>query len=243
LVPLRQKRALFAEEPRTKFPLDGNLLKTLVSGGDAIAMRQLYQNEIESSARFTLFVNANDLPTITPCDDAVLRRIRGVVEYPITFVDEIKHPQFQRLADPAVKTFLRTNVDAKDALMHILVEAWAQFKASNDVLSRAPSCVVKAREEWLGGMTVEGLLKRRFVVTGDAEDVLPFTDVFNYVVEQNNQRYTPKALSNKLKTVEGLGTEKRWFGGRTTTLVVGLRDRRDEEDESDDDTDEEEDDG
>ena len=73
----KDKRILLSNEINTKFELNGNLIKSLTSGGkDEIEGRGHGGNETTFAIQFLLLLLANDMSPINPCDQATINRVR-----------------------------------------------------------------------------------------------------------------------------------------------------------------------
>jgi putative DNA primase/helicase len=82
LAHLVGKRLIVASEGEPGQRLAESKIK-LMTGGDRIACRALYQNFFEFDPQFKLWLATNDLPEITGTTEAIWRRIR-VIEFPVT---------------------------------------------------------------------------------------------------------------------------------------------------------------
>jgi putative DNA primase/helicase len=82
LAHLVGKRFVVASEGEPGQRLAESKIK-LMTGGDRIACRALYQNLFEFDPQFKLWLATNDLPEITGTTEAIWRRIR-VIEFPVT---------------------------------------------------------------------------------------------------------------------------------------------------------------
>ena len=68
------KRHCTFQEPDTNDRINAGLLKQL-SGGDKIAIRGLFQNQIEVNPQFTLTVVTNTIPSMPTNDGGLWRRL------------------------------------------------------------------------------------------------------------------------------------------------------------------------
>jgi len=89
--------------------LDGNLIKTLSSGGDSILLRGNYQNQYTVSPLTTFFGFCNDLPPISPCDQALKNRMVSI-PHTKSFVTkpQAECNQFEMESDPDLKETIET---------------------------------------------------------------------------------------------------------------------------------------
>ena len=98
LAHLVGKRFVVASEGESAQRLAESKIK-LMTGGDRIACRALYQNFFEFDPQFKLWLATNNLPTISGMDDAIWRRIR-VIEFPVQIAPD---QQDRTLADRLIK--------------------------------------------------------------------------------------------------------------------------------------------
>ncbi|NBU31529.1 MAG: hypothetical protein EBS41_08550, partial [Actinobacteria bacterium] len=106
--PMRDARLAISNECRMdKVPIDGNLLKSLSSGGDVISARQNFKDEVPLVLRSSFIYMGNDMPEITPKDSGIKTRVR-VVRFTKRFVETPVLPT-ELLADPTIKTRLSSD--------------------------------------------------------------------------------------------------------------------------------------
>ena len=145
LMLLKHKRIIFSNEIKSTIPLNGNLIKMVSSGGDAVVGRQHAGNECEFYLSFLCVVFANDLPKITPYDDAVNNRIR-VVSYTKPYV-ELPEGEHELQMDP--------NIDAEFDTLHFqrcFLEIFIRqyYRGRQGEFKIEPLEVTQAKEEWIG---------------------------------------------------------------------------------------------
>lgn len=83
--------------------LDGNQIKNVVSGGDEIKARLLYENERSVKNNATIFMAFNDVPDCKPID--ALKTCR-VLPLPYSFCDEFNGLTNVKLADSGIKSWI-----------------------------------------------------------------------------------------------------------------------------------------
>ncbi|MBN3803200.1 hypothetical protein GXB81_09050 [Paraburkholderia sp. Ac-20336] len=93
IVKLEGKRFVTVNEPNKKHKLNGGLVKQL-TGGDRVAARGLYAEDVEFMPIFTLVMIANEMPGINADDAALWRRIT-VVPFTRTFSDNEIDPDLK----------------------------------------------------------------------------------------------------------------------------------------------------
>lgn len=216
---IKDKRMVISNEVSMNKPIDGNIIKMLASGGDEFEARRNHQDEIKCINRSTMFGFVNDIPTILPYDDAVGNRVR-CIDYKCVFTENDITKDFERKADVSIKDRFKSDVDFQDALVHIMIDAYNEYKTKgHDV----PECIREATKEWSGDAgSVEGILMKRYEITRDMNDFVPARELLNYLQKDEKMTMSDKKIGmeltalkliNKLKKVNGKGIQS-WFGIR-----------------------------
>jgi len=137
---IKNARLALSNECRMdKALIDGNLLKTLSSGGDQLTVRQNFRDEVPVTLFASFFYFGNDLPEVSPKDSGIATRLR-VVRFTKQFVEEPVGPH-QVLADPAIKAKLLTD-EWRNAIFWTIVDSYG-------ILMDEPSEVVEETKEWV----------------------------------------------------------------------------------------------
>jgi hypothetical protein len=139
----------------------------------------------------------NDIPTVTPCDDAYLDRNGGVFEMQVAFVEkpnpfrpDREKPRIKDLKDKFNKP------EYQDAFLSILLDAYQQYKSNNHV-HHLPASVKKAMEQWVSQDGLEALLEIEYETHMDDQG------------KPIESEYVPyEELDRKLR-IEGVGPEKK----------------------------------
>ena len=145
LMLLKNKRLIFSNEIKSTIPLNGNLIKMVTSGGDAVVGRQHAGNECEFYLSFLCVVFANDLPKITPYDDAVNNRVR-VVSYTKPYVESPTN-EHELLMDPNIDAEFDT-LDFRRCFLEIFIRQYSLGRQG--AFSVEPIEVLQAKEDWIG---------------------------------------------------------------------------------------------
>jgi hypothetical protein len=172
--------AISNESRMDKTPMDGNLIKTLASGGDKMRGRLNFKDEIEVVIRASFFYLGNDMPEITPNDSGIQTRVR-MIRYTKRFVECPSGPN-QLQADPTVKSKVLTNEWA-DALFWLIMDAF-------DLPTEEPAEVLEETKEWVPAESTKfkDLLEQSFTIDVSDFSDLNFTssrDIISYVKGQN----------------------------------------------------------
>jgi phage/plasmid-associated DNA primase len=124
--PLYNKRLLFSNELKLGSALDGNIIKSFVSGGDELTIRKCHGHEQNVVVQATPFLMLNSVANIEPCDGGIRSRVH-TIEFDCPFVEDPDAEMGQRLADPTVKDRFASDVDYQDAALHLVVDAYREF--------------------------------------------------------------------------------------------------------------------
>jgi len=180
-------RIAFSNELRMdNVPIDGNLLKSVSSGGDEVKARGNYQDATRLVNRASMFLLANDMLPIKPCDSGIQERCR-FIRYKLRFVSEgADLAADERVADPMLKSRFE-KAEIKDALFHLMVDTYAEMTPEEKTRGGAlitPESVLEETKEWIGddgsGDFKEAILKR-YEITGVETDSVPSAEIIEYI--------------------------------------------------------------
>jgi hypothetical protein len=168
--------------------IDGNLLKSLSSGGDNLKIRGNYETQHNFINRSTMFQLSNDCPNITPIDSGISERAK-FIRYTLNFCDNPKDID-ERLADPQIKVKFQTE-SYKNALFNIMVDTYKSFNFDEKKLGGRiiePKCVVLETKEWIKNENDLFLekLNERFEITNDVNDHVESKKLIDYLVNSCN---------------------------------------------------------
>lgn len=222
---LRYKRLIFSNEMKTKSKINGNMIKKLSSGGEDKAVGRTHgQEECEFIPHFLAIAFANDLPPITPQDDAVINRVKC-----LSFEKEfVSNPQegnpFEIQKKDSIKQEIQTLAFQK-ALVRLLCSTYVRL--IDEGIPEEPPAVVEANEEWIGDdldPMAEFLLE--FRITDNEEHftqsskIEAFFDAANIDIGMKKfggllKKYCilngHKSVKRGAKSIKGK-TKKVWFG-------------------------------
>ncbi len=94
LASLVGKRLVVASEGERDQTLAENKIK-LMTGGDRIKCRHLYQDYFEFTPVFKLWLATNNFPSISGSDDAIWRRLR-IIDFPVSIPPEEQNPDLAK---------------------------------------------------------------------------------------------------------------------------------------------------
>jgi hypothetical protein len=181
LMDIADARLAFGNEADMCKKLNGNAIKSAVSGGDVIMARKLYSNASPIVNRSTLALMMNDFPRIVPYDDAVDNRL-DVVEF---------KKAFKRNHDPSrpwegeIDITLRDKIKNdkwKDALFWVVADAYTAY-LEGGAANPAPPVCVEAKTEWVGeNQGPIGVLKEVYDITLNIEeDFVPVSRINAFI--------------------------------------------------------------
>jgi hypothetical protein len=219
--PIKYKRLSFSNEPPRGIKLDGNLFKLVVSGGDGMVIRQNYEDEHTIRNRCTLFVMGNDMPDISPTDDAVIDRIGGVVSYNIKFVEKTTGFKLdeEKKRNSLVKDLFNKS-KYQDALLHILFDAYQYFLKNGH---HKPDNVIEATKEWVvDDNSIEAMLSEKFIITKNEEDYIQFHEIKKYLIDDKKLAMTNNKLGRELTSI-GLFSKEIKIDKKNCTCRTGIK--------------------
>lgn len=217
LFPIRNSRIAISNEMRMdKTPIDGNLLKSLSSGGDEISARQNFKDESSFVLRTSFFFMGNDLPEITPKDSGIETRVR-VVRFNKRFVATPTLPN-ELPADPTIKDKFNTD-EWKNALFWLIVDAYGSSMTE-------PAEVCEETREWVpsGSTAFRSVLEEHFVINVEDKSDDNFTaarEIITFVKEQGLNMSDNK-IGRELAKL-GLTKDDKRVDGKTIRVWKGIK--------------------
>jgi phage/plasmid-associated DNA primase len=217
LIPIQHARLAISNEVRMdKIPIDGNLLKSLSSGGDEIGARLNFKDEYTFVPKTSFFFMGNDMPEITPKDSGIETRVR-VVRFNKRFVT---HPvgANELPADETIKDKLETD-EWKNAIFWLIMDAYRYETAE-------PGEVCEETKEWIpsGSGEFREALEERFVINvGDTseDNWTSSKDIIGYVKERGMNMSDTK-IGRELGKL-GLVKDAKKMDGKKVNVWKGLR--------------------
>lgn len=222
LMLLKNKRLIFSNEIKSTIPLNGNLIKMVSSGGDSVIGRQHAGNECEFYLSFLAVVFANDLPKITPYDDAVNNRVR-VVSYTKPYI-ECPVNKHELKMDPNIDAEFDT-LTFQRCFLEVFIQQYYKWKQGE--FSIEPLEVTQAKEDWIG--TDIGCLPaflKDYELTNDETDYIKSSEVqewlelgkygitmkkFGMEMKQYTLKHTLDKVKSGGKKINGLNKQV-WYG-------------------------------
>jgi hypothetical protein len=200
--------------------IDGNLFKTLASGGDEIQARRLFELPRPIINKAQLFIFANDMPKFSPATNDVSSKIVPV-NWSVSFVDNPMFPtEKKRDAGMSMKY---KQAEYGDAFFWVIVDEYKKWKASGFKEIELPDTARVGLDDLVPAKRLGPLLLEEFEITKSPLDSVAFDDIMSFVRSEGWEG-TPNKLGREL-TALGIGVGRRKENGRVVVLRTGLRRR------------------
>jgi hypothetical protein len=208
-----------------KAVIDGNLWKTLCSGGDEWRARNLNERAQTYVNKAAVFCLLNDTPDFSPADKDTQEKVK-VIAFSASFTEDPTEAN-ERKCVSDIKDKYRES-EYGDALFHILVDEYKKWKengfrdmAMTDTGVASLSAIIPVKK-------IGDVLRERYVLTNNQLDSVLFTDIENYLRSCGVQGSGNKIARDL--SILGLGTgKKRVKGQGVLTVRTGVREKTEEE--------------
>jgi len=188
-------------------------LVKMLTGGDTVAARYLYQESFEFKPQFKLWLAANDAPRVRDDDQAMWRRI-------LRIPFEAVIPPEKR--DPKVKKTLTTQSRAKAAILAWAVRGCLVWQNNGLIV---PDCVQIATNTYREDMDP---LRDFFRDCCDFHEqaIVPVSELrkrYDFWASDNGIKYTigPREFNDRVRD-KGGEIETKWFYGKTQRCWRGI---------------------
>ena len=211
------------KEDRQK--IDGNLLKTIASGGDTMRVRRNNKDQHEIVNRTTICLMANDFPDIEPMDDGTQNRVR-CIQYKQRYSLEPKEGELQ--ADPDLPNKIN-KTKYQDSLFWVIADCYKQMVGTMEAViggaikdcpdvTNFTKCMVRDEKDDLLQS-----LEERFEITNNPNDSVPVRMIIEHL-HSSGTAHSPTKIGlilNKLvKLPDDIASVKQSHGVR---LRVGIK--------------------
>jgi len=224
---LRHTRLIISNELKKDKELDGNSIKKVSSGGDTLVGRVHGGLETKFTPQFNCFILANDLPKITPYDDAVNKRV-NIVRFSKTFIDGEPTNEFQLKKDVNIEVELETK-KFQFNFMKLIINRYVEFIKGGKV-DVIPQAVLNAKVDWIGDDADTNVINKfltEFEISNNAEHFIESSNIQQWL-EQQKLGISFKKFSIELKkyiTIKKFSSveskDKKVYG-RVTKVWTGI---------------------
>jgi phage/plasmid-associated DNA primase len=223
---IADKRIVISNEIRMQKSMDGNIIKSIASGGDGLLIRQNFQDQKKVINRSTLFTFSNDIPKINPYDQAIRNRVR-CIEYKKSFEDkesyiakggEIKDGML--FADKTLKDKFCNDNEYKDAVIWIIFDAYQMYLKEGHF---EPESIRQGTEEWTGNEnSIENILKMDYEITNDKTHMVKARELIDYIKGKHKVDMSETKIGKELNRL-GLGISEKKVDGVKFRVRTGIR--------------------
>ena len=180
-----------------------------ITGGDAIRVRNLYQNFFTFKPTFTLWIFGNHKPEIIGVDTGIWRRMCM-----IPFENQIP-PEKRKPQDQVLRELLQEN----EGILNWIVQGWKKYQ--KDGLQR-PNIVTAATESYKEEQDPLADFINDCVIFG-ANHLTKSNEVYEAYLEWGNNRKEPRLLSRKkfYELIEERGIKS--FKKQNVKYLIGIK--------------------
>jgi phage/plasmid-associated DNA primase len=186
---LQHKRIIISNEITNDKPLNGNIIKKVCSGGDALKGRLHGGIETSFVPQFLSVLLANDIPEIKPYDDALMNRVR-VYSYTKPFVENPQN-EFELKKDPELENEMQT-LRFQRCFVGMLLISYLKFNDDDNRKEVEPAEVMMAKKNWLGDDKDNDIMAKfqlKFELTNDPLHFTKSKDIEAWVVATKESSY------------------------------------------------------
>ena len=214
---LKGRRAAVSTEPEKSAMLYVGIMKA-ISGGDRMAGRGLYGQQIEFIAQALIILQMNLKPALSGNDGGTKRRLRNV-SFPYHFCDEPKLAT-QKAIDRTLENKFNQDVKFHQQFMLILLEIYDKYRKAGFVI-KTPQRVLDETEAYMNeNDQVAVYLQENY--DADPAGMVLASKAYNNYPEKRLIRQ-----SGFNQQVENCGYEvRRWKGAdefRDKSVIIGLK--------------------
>ena len=200
---------------RTKF--NGDLIKTIASGGDTIVAREVYKECVRYKLQGRFMFLMNDMPEISVAD---AKQTLVTHNFNSIFVNELTEEQLE-INKMETITYYKSNPNIKmllddDELIMTFFNLLAK-SYTNEPLP-VPQSNIDDKDDVEVEDDVEKLLKETFIFTKQKTDKIPATEVNAYFKEYNNI-----SRNNFIKTIRRLGGSNDGRDSKGYRMYIGMK--------------------
>lgn len=196
VVEARWARMLCVSEPEAKDKLQVSFLK-LITGGDEINCRGIFgKNIIRFVPQFKVWIQTNDMPTLSKYDQGIERRMRCIF-FNTRFVDNPRADnENHRQKNMELKNDILYSESWRYGFIELLIEYYKKSKGSKLNLPKEMSDFTE--KYMLDNNPVGAWLKKYYEITGDRKDIIQRTELYNQFKNDTHITKSQKDFGNEL---------------------------------------------
>ena len=208
---LLASRFALAEEPSMKTKLDGNKIKMDAGDGGLVSCRTLNEEPVTFTLIHTTHMFGNDMPEITPLDDAVKDRVR-IVKFEQQFLNE-GDPKFDptkhKLRDNALKRNMQDDINLVWAAFYMFIDGYQKYCGNGRMIDTPDIVRTSTDEHFAASATWESIFWENYS-KGGKRDKVSFKSI-QQTMEANSVDMSRRKLGLSLKNVLGLTSDSHNF--------------------------------
>ncbi len=195
---------------------DGNLVKSIISGGDNLQVRKNFKDETNKKNRAMFFLLMNDLVPFEPFDEAINDRIL-FTQFTRSFVDEPEDDEFEGKKDIHLKAKFNCNDDFKDAFVSIIFDAYQDYLKNGLVY---PRVLKDLKKEWIQNESeLQKAFDEYYSLTGNDDDFITVKDMVETLLSCSG--LSKKKLELELNQI--VKTSKKRVDGISIRVKRGVK--------------------
>ena len=232
LINIADCRIAFSSEVKPGEKLSNELLKQVVSGGDTLVGRKLYENDRNFVMRARLVMMCNDFPGVKPADEAVSSRMIPIT-YDYSFKEVITNPFCEKKADKTIKLKLTTGEGIQQygmAMFHIFMRAYEDWKAKEFAEPKLTDEIKEAQEELAPKDELMEALETKYEFTKDQDDKVLTEEIVAYITETRKLTYSANMIG-RILTNNDCASKNIKVGKKVMKHRLGIKVRNDWVDE------------
>ena len=223
---LRYKRIIVSNEMKSDTMINGNMIKKISSGGDSLTGRYHCGNETPFTPHFLTICMSNDLPKISPYDNAVDNRLK-VISYKKQFVDNVVDEEYELKKDYNITDEIN-KIEFQNSFLMLLINRYVEFKNNGDIVE--PIEVKNGKKEWIEstGDVIDTFLED-YEITDNVDDYTTSEQITSWI-QNKKLGITMMKLSLELKKhcknkkYENVESKQKKINRRAVHVWVGIKD-------------------
>jgi hypothetical protein len=226
LLLLRTKRIIVSNELKTRHTLDGNMIKKMSNGGlDSLSGREHRGNETPFQIGCLPILYCQDVPRISPMDDAIMTRVRAI-PYEKVYVDCVTN-SLELKKDLGLSEEIKTHA-FRQGFLHLLFDAYTCFHQGGRVeveleeIKEAVLAVVGTET------TILEAFKGRFEITNDPEHFVLSSEMNTWLIDGKYGVSSTKLAAElkrhaQIQGLENVFSKYKKINRKTVTVWFGIQ--------------------
>ena len=218
--PLANTRLCFGSEINAdkNSKINSELIKQIVSGGESIVLRKLFENEQTLVPRTMPILFVNEISSFTSMNDAIKNRLIPI-EYHYSFV-EFPTKEYQKQANPELKHSLNVQ-KYYDAFIRLMIREYQEWQNNHYENIPLPESMMDFQDDVIPTFDIEEALNGIFEITKNLEDYVPIKDLEIEIKNKGSELYKNK-MTTMLKQA-GCKAGRKYVDKRLCRVILGIK--------------------